>query len=263
MLLLKDTRSIGKLSVTFFREFYILQVKNSQGLYLSVSCSIRMNNHWFILSSDCPWQCWFLHRKCYLIKIYIIILVLNLTKYIFTAKNSIDAFEAAINPPWMCLTAYILWEPLTVKRALPNLHSPWQLQRPLGLAPPSDKHIKMRSSGTAATVTVTLTSRQQHNSESTPPAIVSTGPAQLPGRQHREDRPACCQPAAKASLLWPEFRQNLSDTLPYKYGPFQEPQSLTGYCTLCLRNTALSHRLPHTLPACPSVYSVNRNRHLL
>jgi hypothetical protein len=35
----------------------------------------------------------------------------------------------------------------------------------------SEKHIKMQSSDVAATVTVTLTSRQQHSGESTPPAI--------------------------------------------------------------------------------------------
>jgi hypothetical protein len=66
---------------------------------------------------------------------------------------------------------------------------------------------------------------------------------QSPGRQHREDWPACSQSAAEASLLQPE----LSDAP-------------------CLRNTALfrAHKTsPVTaysacLPACSSVYSVNR-----
>jgi hypothetical protein len=54
-----------------------------------------------------------------------------------------------------------MWEPPTVKQELLNRRSPWQLQRPLGRAPPSDKHIKMRSSSTAASVMVTLMSVKQ------------------------------------------------------------------------------------------------------
>jgi hypothetical protein len=46
---------------------------------------------------------------------------------------------------WMCL-----WEPTKVKWALPSQRSPRQLQRPLVHAPPSDKSINMRTSGTLA-----------------------------------------------------------------------------------------------------------------
>jgi hypothetical protein len=80
-------------------------------------------------------------------------------------------------------------------------------------------------------------------------------------------------PAAEASLMWLEFHWHLSDT-PWVRNTalFRVPQRLTGSCTHCLRNMALLgattsqwllHTLPACLPACSSVYSVNRSRHLL
>jgi hypothetical protein len=60
-----------------------------------------------------------------------------------------------------------VWEPPTVKQALLNQRSPWQLQCPLVHTPPSDKSIRMRMSDTLASNTAMLTSRGHHNSEST------------------------------------------------------------------------------------------------
>jgi hypothetical protein len=59
----------------------------------------------------------------------------------------------------------VMWKPPTVKQALPNQCSPWQLQCPLVRMLPSDKSIKMRRSDTLASVTATLTSREHCNSE--------------------------------------------------------------------------------------------------
>jgi hypothetical protein len=61
----------------------------------------------------------------------------------------------------------VMWDPPRVKQALPNMRSPWQLQRPLVSTPPSDKSIKKWTSDTLATVTATLTSRKHCNSEPT------------------------------------------------------------------------------------------------
>jgi hypothetical protein len=79
----------------------------------------------------------------------------------------------------------LVWEPPTVKWMLPNLRSPWQLQLPLGRAATSDKRIKMVSSGIAATLMVTLTSRQQHSNESTLPTIASSHQASHCSRSFR------------------------------------------------------------------------------
>jgi hypothetical protein len=85
----------------------------------------------------------------------------NVSCYLFMIIHSLLSFEK------------LVWEPPTVKRALPNRRSPWQLQCPLVDAPPSDKSIKMQTSGRAESVTDTLTSRHQYSSDSTPPAIAS------------------------------------------------------------------------------------------
>jgi hypothetical protein len=87
----------------------------------------------------------------------------------------------------------------------------------------------------------------------------------------------------------PTIPHRLPHTVPYKYGPFQGTQHLTGYRTLCLTKTALfrvhntspvtaywalqirpfsgpttPQRLPHILPAYLFVvYSSNRNKYML
>jgi hypothetical protein len=130
----------------------------------------------------------------------------------------------------------------------------------------------------AATMMVMLMLRQ-HSSESTPPAIASIHQANHCSRSIAQPptqrRSAGSQsPAAEASLLQSEFRWHLSDTPCIRntvllrahdtslvtartvleiWSSSGPPQWLTGYCTLCLRNTALSGatscRLLRTLPA--------------
>jgi hypothetical protein len=76
--------------------------------------------------------------------------------------------------------------------------------------------------------------------------------------------------APTVSEIWPLFR-NLTSYCTHcltNTAFFRGPQRLTGYCTLFLGNVALfrattSHRLLCTLPACSSVYSVNRRTFII
>jgi hypothetical protein len=101
-----------------------------------------------------------------------------------------------------------MWEPPTVKRALPNRRSQWQLQRPLGcLALASGKGIIMRSPGMTFTVTITPASRNQHGSKSTHQA--SHCSSSFASRTHQllwlasSHRPARSQRHLTRQLLWP------------------------------------------------------------
>jgi hypothetical protein len=60
----------------------------------------------------------------------------------------------------------VMWQPPTIKQALHNQRSPWQLQHPFFCEPPSDKSIKMRAPNTLASVIATLTSREYCNCKS-------------------------------------------------------------------------------------------------
>jgi hypothetical protein len=98
---------------------------------------------------------------------------------------------------------FIVWEPPTVKRALPNQHSLQHLQRPLVHAPPSDRSIKMRTSSILASVTLvtaTLALREHRNCKSTSSKYLQpTLPAITSAHQASQPRQELCRPASLAA----------------------------------------------------------------
>jgi hypothetical protein len=155
------------------------------------------------------------------------------------------------------ITYKTLWEPPTVKWALPNWHSPQQLQRPLGCALPGDnwwqtyKNAFLWYDSISYSYTYIKTATQQR--------VYSA-------RNHQLVTAVWVLPAAMLSLALASLHYKSLARPPTQIrqaAPSHRPPKTA----CCARRFAgiwhthwvnPSHQLPCTLLACSSVYSVNR-----